>query len=111
MLYLSLVRSGQWFMSDRKPWKLSVVAPVHNTFLAVVSAVLLMAHLELVVPAVRNYGVWHCLCSFDAFTPRLAYLYYLNYVTKFYEEFVDTGLLVLKRKDPGTEPTSCRLTY
>ncbi|KAI9179531.1 Fatty acyl-CoA elongase/Polyunsaturated fatty acid specific elongation enzyme [Blastocladiella emersonii ATCC 22665] len=70
---------------------------IHNFFLSFLSLVLFIGHLENVVPIVLRHGLFHALCHPAGFTKELAVLYYLNYLTKYYE-LIDTVFLVLKGK-------------
>ncbi|ORZ35352.1 GNS1/SUR4 family-domain-containing protein [Catenaria anguillulae PL171] len=67
---------------------------IHNLFLSFASFVLFVAYAENVAPIILRHGLVHAMCHPDAFTRELVVLYYLNYLTKYYE-WVDTVFLVL----------------
>ncbi|TPX35037.1 very-long-chain 3-oxoacyl-CoA synthase [Synchytrium microbalum] len=98
VLYLSIVLGGQHLMKQvAKPFRFQTIFFWHNALLSFCSAWLLAGYLEILVPMLWNKGLFHAMCSADAYTQRLEVLYYINYLFKYYE-LIDTLFLVLKKK-------------
>ncbi|TPX47430.1 very-long-chain 3-oxoacyl-CoA synthase [Synchytrium endobioticum] len=98
VLYLSIVLGGQQLMkSVAKPFRLKTIFFCHNALLSFCSAWLLAAHLEIIIPMVREKGFFYAFCDDGAYTQNLEALYYINYLFKYYE-LIDTLFLVLKKK-------------
>lgn len=74
---------------------------LHNAILSAASLALLVLFLEIIVPNIWNNGLLWSMCSPNAYTPRIEFLYYINYLIKYYE-FIDTAFLVLKKKKLGS---------
>lgn len=70
---------------------------LHNITLSIFSFFLLACLLEELVPLYQKHGLFWLICNKGAFTGRLQLLYYLNYLTKYYE-LIDTVFLVLAKK-------------
>ncbi|KAI9218299.1 ELO family [Blastocladiella britannica] len=66
---------------------------VHNAFLSVFSLVLFVVLLENIAPVLLKEGIFFALCSPTMYTKELQVIYYLNYLTKYFE-FIDTLFLV-----------------
>lgn len=99
LAYYFIIFTGQFFMSklNLKPIKLNFLFQLHNLFLTLASFILLVLMVEQIFPIWYYNGILHAVCSSEAFTKRLVCLYYLNYLTKFWE-LVHTVFLVLRRK-------------
>ncbi|KAI8870473.1 GNS1/SUR4 membrane protein [Ramicandelaber brevisporus] len=96
-IYLVVIFGGQELMRNRSPMQPKLIFQIHNVFLTVASLVLLVLFLEQVVPMVFQNGFFFAICHADAWTQKLEFLYYLNYLLKYYE-LLDTVFLVVKKK-------------
>ncbi|KAI9671120.1 MAG: hypothetical protein M1831_005206 [Alyxoria varia] len=95
--YYTVVFGGRELMKSRSAFKLSEINKIHNFILTAVSGILLVLHLEQLVPMLKNHGLFYGICDSGAWTSQMETLYYLNYITK-YIELADTVFLVLKKK-------------
>lgn len=84
-------------MRNRKPLQLTRLFQFHNLAMSVISLVLFSLIMEQILPAWYNNGLFYTICAKENYTTSLAFLYYLNYFTKFVE-LIDTIFLVLKKK-------------
>lgn len=88
----------QSFMKGTKPLCLSKFMIVHNLFLMLASAVLSIGITYFIAKDVYSFGFHHAICSADSHdNPYLHLFYYINYLLKYYE-FVDTYLIILKKR-------------
>ncbi|KAJ3274192.1 hypothetical protein HK104_004155 [Borealophlyctis nickersoniae] len=96
--YLAIVLGGQAFMKAAvsKPISFKYIFFLHNALLSLGSAILLLLMVENVAPMLGNGFMW-AICHEEAWTTRLEFLYYINYLFKYYE-LIDTMFLVLKKK-------------
>ncbi|MCJ1278985.1 hypothetical protein MMC21_006806 [Puttea exsequens] len=96
--YYVTVFAGREFMKKREPFKLNSMFMTHNLLLTMISATLLALFVEQLLPTVWRYGVFYAICNHGGgWTPPLVLLYYLNYLTKYFE-LLDTVFMVLKKK-------------
>jgi len=96
-LYYVIIFGGRYVLSNTEPLKLKKISQIHNLILTSLSLLLLVLFIEQLLPLIYNYGLYYSICNIGAWTQPLVCLYYLNYLTKFFE-FTDTLLLVLKHK-------------
>jgi fatty acid elongase 3 len=101
ILYFSVIFGLQRWMKFRQALTLKWLFVVHNVILVVVSAVLLWSFVEVLGPMIWQHGWYYAFCHEEAFHPQLEWLYYANYLVKWYE-LLDTVFLVLKKKPLGT---------
>ncbi|KAI8817655.1 fatty acid elongase [Fimicolochytrium jonesii] len=80
-----------------KPISIKPIFFLHNAFLSIASLVVLVLFLEILIPNIYNHGLLWAICDQASYSHRIEYLYYINYLIKYYE-FIDTIFLVLKKK-------------
>nr|WRJ69915.1 Elongation of very long chain fatty acids protein [Oceanusvirus sp.] len=106
--YVGAVALGVRAMKNRaEPLRLGVLPHAHNAFLAALS---LYMTIEILLAAADNFGwrvgmplsdVWCVKVEASSESgKRLARIIWIHYLSKFYE-FVDTALLVAKKKRPS----------
>jgi len=91
----------QNYMKDRKPFTLKGFTLVHNAFLSLLSLSMFLGASYGVFLKLNSQGFWAGLvCEQDADPMKgpLFYWSFIFYLSKFYE-FVDSYLLVLKKKE------------
>ncbi|PVU86158.1 hypothetical protein BB559_006636 [Furculomyces boomerangus] len=96
-VYLLIVFGGKAVMKNQKPFEMAAFWRFHNLLLAIMSLFLLLLFAEQLIPNLFNNGLFWSVCHRDAWNTKLELLYYINYLIKWYE-FLDTFLLVLKKK-------------
>ncbi|KAL3898474.1 MAG: hypothetical protein SGCHY_002717 [Lobulomycetales sp.] len=92
LVVLAVVKSA-----GLSPMRLRSLFFVHNALLSLASAALLAAFISQLAPMLLESGIDFAICSPRAFTRTLEWLYYLNYLFKYYE-LLDTVFLALKGK-------------
>lgn len=80
-----------------RPLVLNTLFQIHNLLLTSVSLAILVLMLEQLVPLIATHGLYYAICAPEAWVPQMTFLYYLNYLVKFWE-FVDTFFLMVKQK-------------
>ncbi|RKF61597.1 Elongation of fatty acids protein 2 [Golovinomyces cichoracearum] len=96
--YYVVILGGRELMRSRPAVKLNTIFKFHNFFLSSFSGALLLMFLEQIVPTIYHHGLFFSICDpAGGWTPQLVILYYLNYLTKYFE-LLDTVFLVLKKK-------------
>ncbi|KAJ9073276.1 Fatty acyl-CoA elongase/Polyunsaturated fatty acid specific elongation enzyme [Entomophthora muscae] len=98
VLYLVVIFGGQHLMRSRKPIQLSLLFQVHNAFLTLLSLGLFVLFAQNLAPIIYNSTMKDSICAASNFTQPLELLYYVNYLTKYYE-LLDTCFLVLRKKN------------
>ncbi|CAD6572769.1 MAG: hypothetical protein ASARMPREDX12_005440 [Alectoria sarmentosa] len=96
-LYYMLIFYGRKTMKDRPAFELARPFLLHNFFLSMLSGFLLLLFVEELGPGLWKHGTWYSICGDGGWTDRLVVLYYVNYLTKYFE-LIDTLFLVLKKK-------------
>jgi len=96
-LYYLVIFGIYTAMKNRKPFQLKAIAFVHNVFLCLMSLVLCLSISEFIFQIIFKYGFINAVCAAEAYTQKLEFLYYCNYLVKYYE-FIDTVFLALKKK-------------
>lgn len=97
--YYVIIFGGREVMTrfDIKPIKLDLLFKLHNLFLTTVSLTLFLLLVEQLTPIWINHGLLYAVCNSGSWTQPIVLIYYLNYLTKYYE-LIDTIFLVLRRK-------------
>ncbi|KAF8898741.1 ELO family [Infundibulicybe gibba] len=95
--YLAIIFGTQALMKNQQPHKLNTLFRAHNVFLSAGSLLLLVLMLEEIVPVAWNRGLFHAMCSSEAWSPRMEFYYMINYYFK-YLELLDTVFLAFKKK-------------
>lgn len=97
-LYYVVILGGRELMRNRAAYQLNTLFKAHNFFLTALSGGLLVLFLEQIIPTLSKHGLFYTICDRGGgWTPPLVILYYLNYLTKYFE-LLDTVFLVLKKK-------------
>ncbi|KAK1993355.1 GNS1/SUR4 family protein [Colletotrichum falcatum] len=97
VLYLVVIFGGREVMRNRKPVELNTLFKIHNLFLSLLSGALLVLFVEQLVPSLWRGGLYENICGASGWTQPLVLLYYVNYLTKYYE-LIDTVFLMVKKK-------------
>lgn len=95
--YLAAIPLLQRFMSNRKPLSILPLVVVHNMLLAAGSFVLLFLIGFSLYERHESAGETFCDPSNSTNYGMLPFLYYVNYIVKFYE-LLDTLILTLRKK-------------
>lgn len=95
--YLVIILGGREIMRNQSPFQLNALFKLHNLFLTIISAGLLVLFLEQMIPSLWKYGIYKNICDAPGWTQPLVTLYYVNYLVKYYE-LIDTVFLVVKKK-------------
>jgi GNS1/SUR4 family len=97
--YLSLLFSISRVMKEFKPIRLEKLFIIHNVLLCISSLLLLLAIGPIIAKTIYDKGLDHAICAKEmAYNPYLNFLYYINYLMKFWE-LGDTLFLVFRKKN------------
>ncbi|KAF3933001.1 hypothetical protein ABW20_dc0104887 [Dactylellina cionopaga] len=96
-VYYIIIFGGNSYMADRKALRLNALFQIHNVFLTFLSGSLLALAAEQLIPILLRNGLFYGICSRKSYTDKLVVIYYLNYLTKYFE-LLDTVFLFLKKK-------------
>lgn len=94
--YISIF-TARWLLTKVRPIRFTFFFRLHNLILTLMSATLLLLLLEQVVPVIIRHGVFYSICNDNAWTQKTELLYYLNYLTKYYE-LLDTVFMVFRKR-------------
>jgi fatty acid elongase 3 len=79
VLYYAIIFAGRELMRNREPLKLKTLFLIHNLYLTVISAILLVLFIEQLLPTVVRRGIFHAICDADGgWTQPLVVLYYVR---------------------------------
>lgn len=95
--YYAVIFGGREIMRMMSPIRINFVFQLHNLFLTALSLTLLVLLVEQLLPILVREGLMYAICNSGSWTQPIVTLYYLNYLTKFYE-LLDTVFLVLRKK-------------
>lgn len=99
LTYLSLLFSISRVMTEFKPIRLENLFIIHNSLLSAASLALLVAITPVIAKTIYTNGLDHAICAKEmAYNPYLNFLYYINYLMKFWE-LGDTLFLVFRKKN------------
>lgn len=80
--YYTVILGGRELMRGRKKFELNGLFKIHNFYLTAISAILLVLHLEQIVPTLLERGVLDSVCRRSAgWTSQLEILYYVSGVS------------------------------
>ncbi|PRT56609.1 Elongation of fatty acids protein 2 [Wickerhamiella sorbophila] len=96
-MYYVVIFGGRWALQNVRPIKFGFIFKLHNLLLTFFSLTLLILMIEQLVPILVRHGIFYAICNTTAWTQPLVTLYYLNYLTKYYE-LLDTCFLVLRKR-------------
>ena len=77
--YYLLVFVGREYMRRLPPFQLKDVFLLHNLFLSLLSAALLVLFVEQLAPTVWHHGVFYSICGSGGWTQKLTTLYYVRF--------------------------------
>jgi hypothetical protein len=78
LAYYVIILGGRELMRNRPAFKLNMPFMIHNFYLTVISAILLVLFVEQVVPTIYNHGLFFAICDVQGgWTPPLVILYYV----------------------------------
>jgi fatty acid elongase 3 len=96
--YLSFLFVLTRFMKNASPFKLAGQFYIHNALLCIASLIMLVLIAPIAYQDWAKNGLFHAICDRSmGLNNHLNWLYYLNYLTKFWE-LGDTIFMALKKK-------------
>eukprot|EP00960_Hanusia_phi_P033016 750196-Hanusia_phi.AAC.2 len=99
VVYFLAVRALKFFMRTRKPFDLKYIVALHSGVLTVASFILFASFVVILYEKSQSFTPWEMICSTDFHQDgNLQFLYYINYLVKWYE-LLDTVILVLRKKE------------
>ena len=99
-LTISVIYLATLYILDMRKTPLNIptiIPAAHNLFLTALSLILFIWMNENAVTQLLDKGLFYSVCDYRSYTPRVEFIMYLNYLTKYYE-LIDTLFLVLKKK-------------
>jgi len=98
--WITLYVLQQW-MKDKKPFTLKYISAAHNLIMTLVSLWLALGIGYQMLKTYRNYGLYASYCGVNReWDNQLGFWVNWFYLSKYYE-FVDTIILVLKKRELG----------
>lgn len=95
--YYIIIFGGRWLLKSVRPIKFGLIFKLHNLLLTLLSGGLLALLVEQTFPIIAHHGVFFSICSAQAWTQKIELIYYLNYLTKYYE-LIDTIFMVFRKR-------------
>uniref|UniRef100_A0A060T138 Elongation of fatty acids protein n=1 Tax=Blastobotrys adeninivorans TaxID=409370 RepID=A0A060T138_BLAAD len=95
--YYVVIFGGREVLKSAPVIRLNFLFQVHNLILTLLSLGLLLLLVEQLIPIIVRHGVLYAICDAGSWTQPIVTVYYLNYLTKYYE-LLDTVFLVLRKK-------------
>lgn len=95
--YYIVIFGGRWALKGVRPIKFGFIFKLHNLLLHILSGALLVLLVEQIFPIIAQNGVFFSICSEQAWTQKIELIYYLNYLTKYYE-LIDTIFMVFRKR-------------
>lgn len=97
LAYYVIIFSGRSILRQVRPIKFAFLFKLHNLFLTCLSGCLLLLLFEQMFPIIVRHGVFYSICSPKSWTQKVEFIYYLNYLTKYYE-LLDTIFMVFRKR-------------
>jgi hypothetical protein len=95
--YYVVIFGGREVLRSAPVIKINLLFQIHNFVLTVLSLTLFLLLVEQLIPILVNHGLLYAICNKGSWSQPIVTIYYLNYLTKYYELF-DTVFLVLRKK-------------
>ncbi|GMM52788.1 fatty acid elongase [Starmerella bacillaris] len=95
--YYIIIFGGRWLLTKVRPIRMTWLFRLHNLILTLLSGILLLLLVEQVLPVIIRNGVFYSICSPNSWTQKTELIYYLNYLTKYYE-LLDTVFMVFRKR-------------
>ena len=78
--YYVIVLGGRELMRDRKAFTINGAFMIHNLYLTIISAILLVLFIEQLIPTIARHGLFYTICDAEGgWTKQLVTLYYVRY--------------------------------
>lgn len=95
--YYVVIFGGRAVLKNAPVIRVNILFQLHNLLLTLLSGVLLLLLVEQLIPILVRHGLLYAICNRGSWTQPIVTVYYLNYLTKYYE-LLDTVFLVLRKK-------------